>query len=389
MEHRSRVKNRFDRAWRDPRASEGASVDEALFRSVVEFLGDGVAIIGQDDNGESSLVYVNPAFAALTGYSPSDVLGKPFRPDESAFLDRVLQRCLAASQHQNGVSCEVIEGEAGGHRRILQLQSTSLGNHPRKSPYRAVMLRDITADRYSDEAGQRNERLTGIGLLFAGIAHEINNTTAAALLAAETALAIKDLPGAGAQLTACLENIIASADRCGRSVRSLLRYPRDEPAEKQSCCINAVVEHAVDLSRLYAERRRVAVRLDCDPAVPPAPMNPLEIELMLVNLIRNAVKASGGGAEILVRTASVEGGVCVSVSEKGQATAGEPGTRGFDPLDAACKSAEEYEPGLSIAQGIVQRHGGHMQVQSRPGEGTIVTIDLPTGVDSFAAHGQT
>ena len=77
---------------------------------------------------------------------------------------------------------------------------------------------------------RRNERLACIGLLAAGIAHEINNPTGSALLAAETALALMDSPDSRPQVAACLRNIVTSMDRCGRIVRALLRYSREEAA---------------------------------------------------------------------------------------------------------------------------------------------------------------
>ena len=141
---------------------------------------------------------------------------------------------------------------------------------------------------------RRNERLAGIGLLAAGIAHEINNPAGAALLAAETALAIMDSPDSGPQVAACLRNIVTSMDRCGRIVRTLLRYSREQPAERQACSINDVAKQALELARPYAEQHGAELRLELDSEAPLAPMNPLEIELVLVNLVRNAVEAGGG-----------------------------------------------------------------------------------------------
>ena len=224
---------------------------------------------------------------------------------------------------------------------------------------------------------RHNERLACIGLLAAGIAHEINNPVGSALLAAETALAIKDSPGAGEQLAACLRNIITSMDRCSRIVRTLMRYSRDEPLERQACNINDVAEQALDVARPYAELHKAKLILELDPEVPLAPMNPLEIELVLVNLLRNAAEAGKSDVVASIRTGRTDHGVHVAVSDNGCGMNEEQLAHVFDPLYTTRRQAGGSGLGMSIAYGIIRGHGGRMEVQSQPGKGTTVTIDLP------------
>jgi signal transduction histidine kinase len=235
----------------------------------------------------------------------------------------------------------------------------------------------IISGNSSEEATQCSERLAGIGLLAAGIAHEINNPISSALLAAETALEIKDHPEAGEELTACLKNIVSSTDRCSRIVRALLRYCRGEPPEKVSGSINDVARQAVDATHSYAERKKTVVRLHLDPDLPLIPMNPLEIELVLVNLIRNALEADRGGGEVLIRTIRADGVLRVSVGDNGCGMTRQQMNRVFEPLYTTRKYAGGCGLGLSIARDIVQRHQGRIEVSSQRGRGTMVTVDLP------------
>jgi two-component system NtrC family sensor kinase len=254
---------------------------------------------------------------------------------------------------------------------------------------RAVLF-PIRVDEPNDQSGEfsrlpvdvqnvlrRNERLACIGLLAAGIAHEINNPAGSALLAAETALAIMDQPDSHDQVVACLRNIVTSMDRCGRIVRTLLRYSREEPAERQACSINDVAKQTLELARPYAERHGAELRLELDPTTPLAPMNPLEIELVLVNLVRNAVEAGGGKAKVLIRSAWNDNDVQVTVSDSGCGMDNEQLAHVFDPLYTTRRQHGGSGLGMSIAYGIVQRHGGRMEVQSELGEGTTITIILP------------
>jgi two-component system, NtrC family, sensor kinase len=231
----------------------------------------------------------------------------------------------------------------------------------------------------SDEAIQRSERLAGIGMLTAGIAHEINNPIGSARLAAETALAVKDLPGAKEQLTACLKNVVASMDRCGRIVRTLLRFCRDEPPEKVSCNLNDIAKRAAKATRFYAEQQKLAIRLECDPEVPPALANPLEIELVLENLLRNALAAGGRGG-VLLRTGRTDGAVRASVCDNGRGMSRRQLEHAFDPLYTTRVASGGCGLGLSIARRIIQRHQGRITLSSREGKGTLVTIDLPAAV---------
>ena len=112
---------------------------------------------------------------------------------------------------------------------------------------------------------RRNERLACIGLLAAGIAHEINNPTRLGPAGGRDRLGHQGLARRRRSVTACLQNIVTSMDRCGRIVRTLLRYSRQEPAEKQACSINDVVEQAMDLARPYGSSHGAELRLELDP----------------------------------------------------------------------------------------------------------------------------
>ena len=131
----------------------------------------------------------------------------------------------------------------------------------------------------------------------------------------------------------------------------------------------------MELARPYAEQHGAELHLELDPEAPLAPMNPLEIELVLVNLLRNALEA--GGATVSIRTQQIDDGIRVSVSDTGCGMSKEQLAHVFDPLYTTRRQLGGSGLGMSIAYGIVQGHEGRMEVDSRPGGGTTVTIDLP------------
>ena len=328
-----------------------------------------------------SVIYANPAFAFFSGLKPGDLAEPPTDAVPSSTMplpEAPLWKAVLESHQQGGAfSTKIALKKTDGEPVVLHVCSVPLPSPAGQTTDRIAFFRDITELAELEAVVRRNERLACIGLLAAGIAHEINNPAGAALLAAETALAIMDSPDSGPQVAACLRNIVTSMDRCGQIVRTLLRYSREEPSEKQACSINDVAKQARDLARPYVEGHGAELRLELEPEVPLAPMNPLEIELVVVNLIRNAVEAGDGKVVVTIRTQRTAGGVRLVVGDSGRGMNQEQLAHVFDPLYTTRRQSGGSGLGMSIAYGIIQGHDGQMDVQSKPGMGTTVAIDLP------------
>jgi len=358
-----------------------------LLRWATDCLEDGVVITAQSaESGPPPIVYVNPAFTALSGLRPTAGAASSASSVSQDDQDDPLGKTLQESHQRSGAFSIDIVGEKNGCRTILRLRSEPIRDPSGQLTHRVAVVRDITQQTALEEASRRNERLAAVGLLAAGIAHEINNPAGAALLAAETALAIMDSADSGPQVAACLRNIVTSMDRCGQIVRTLLRYSREEPSEKQACSINDVAKQALDLARPYMERRSAELRLELDSTVPLTPMNPLEIEMVLLNLIRNAVEAGDEKVIVTIRSQRTAGGVRVAVGDTGCGMNAEQLAHVFDPLYTTRRQLGGSGLGMSIAYGIIREHAGQMEVQSMPGMGTTVTIDLPVAADPLGAN---
>ena len=372
---------RVDGSDNGPASYDRARSELAALRRAIACIPDGIVITGQaSEGGSPRIVFANAAFHAMTGCASYDAAMGYVIPPSDGYLpdDDPLWIGLQNSHLSDGVySDEISCRDKGGLPTLLPLQSEQVRDESGRITHRIAVFRDNTERANVEDLIHRNERLACIGLLAAGIAHEINNPTGAALLAAETALAIKDLPDAGDRVTACLQNIVTSMDRCGRIVRSLLRYTRQAPTEKQACSVNAVVAQAMDLARPYGSALGANLRLDLAPELPLVSMYPLEIELVLVNLIRNAIEAGRGSVEIIVGAMPTEGGVRVAVRDSGCGMNEEQLAHVFDPLYTTRRHLGGSGLGMSIAYDIVQEHKGHLEVQRREGAGTTVIIDLP------------
>ncbi|UCG16346.1 MAG: PAS domain S-box protein [Phycisphaerales bacterium] len=229
----------------------------------------------------------------------------------------------------------------------------------------------------SREQVRQAERLASIGTLAAGVAHEINNPVGGILIAAQGALGEIDGPQDQRYIARCLNEIVEDAKRCSRIVKSILGFAREEPTEKWASDINAVVMRSIDLTRELVDNRGAMVTLELGEGVSAVPLNPIEFEQVLVNLITNAVEAAGEGVRVTVRTERRDATARVTVADDGPGMPPERLKHVFDPFYTTRQRAGGTGLGLSVVHGIIQAHGGNIDVKSQPGLGTVFTIDLP------------
>ena len=372
---------------REGRASDTTADALSLLRRALDAVEDGVVISGRaSDAATTDILYANSAFVSLL--NRVECKGGSRRSDyrrHDQLGENPLWKTVLDSHHGNDVhSCTIKIRNKTGAEIQLQFRSEPIREESARVSRRIAVFRDVTRQAELEESFQRNERLAGLGLLGAGIAHEISNPTASALLAAETALELHDSPDAAEQVGVCLRNIVVSMDRCGRIVRSLLRYSRQAPTEKQACNINDVVAQALELARPSVSSHGTELRADLDAEVPLVPMNPLEIELVLLNLIRNAVEAGNSRSAVSIRTSPIPGGVRVTVADSGSGMNQEQLAHVFDPLFTTRRETGGVGVGMCIAKGIVQGHDGRIEVRSRPGKGTTVFVDLPIAAGALS-----
>ena len=223
-----------------------------------------------------------------------------------------------------------------------------------------------------EEALQRSARLASLGTLAAGISHEINNPIGAILLGAEHLKRHGQDPD-----EKVLEMIQEDARRCGSIVKSLLQFAREEEYEKSLCDINDLILELVDTRRESAERKTVDVELELDPDLPRLEANPTAFGQVLHNLITNAVQASPRKGKVRIATEPGNDCVRILVRDEGEGLNEEQKRRVFDPFFTTRLEEGGTGLGLSIVHGIIAQHGGTIDLQSAPGQGTTVVLSLP------------
>ena len=244
----------------------------------------------------------------------------------------------------------------------------------------------------------RSEKLASVGLLAAGIAHELNNPLTGVLTF--TSLLRRKLPDGSADAED-MDLVIRETKRCAAIIRRLLDFAREKKPEKKYADINGIIEETVRIVERPASLSNVELTLELDRGLPQVWLDADLIKQVIMNMLVNAQHAIGDGGGIKVRT-----GLCaeakraepgsqpvqmveISIADTGCGIPEQNLSRIFDPFFTSKEVGKGTGLGLAVSHGIVRAHGGVIEVQSKVGEGATFRIFLPTGApaDELAAAG--
>jgi two-component system, NtrC family, sensor kinase len=250
--------------------------------------------------------------------------------------------------------------------------------------------------RAAEAGAVEREKLASVGLLAAGIAHELNNPLTGILTFSH--LIRKKLPD-GSQDAEDLDLVISETKRCATIIRRLLDFARQRPPEKKFADLNQVIADTVRLVERPANLHDIEITLDLDPGLPQVWIDEDLVKQVVMNVLVNAQHAIADKGSITVRSRRVpeprsgEPGappvlmVEVSVTDTGSGITPENLKRIFDPFFTSKGVGKGTGLGLSVSHGIVKAHGGTIEVESTPGAGSTFHIFLPMEPPAAEAHG--
>lgn len=220
------------------------------------------------------------------------------------------------------------------------------------------------------------EKLTALGELVAGVAHEVNNPLAGIL--GYTQLVLREnLPS---EVRRRLETVCSEAERAGRIVKNLLTFARKHPPEKRYLGLNGIIEKTLELKAYHFRVSQVQLQRGFAPDLPKTMIDFHQIQQVLLNLLNNAEQAmaeTGRGGTIRLSTRAVGGIIEARVSDTGPGIRLDNQKRIFEPFFTTKKEGKGTGLGLSLCYGILQEHGGNIRVESQPGHGATFIIELP------------
>jgi hypothetical protein len=274
---------------------------------------------------------------------------------------------------------EVSYCDAGGTERHLQLSVSSFraaaaAGEGEGAELRVLLVHDVSERVAMERALRENDRLAALGVLAAGVAHEVNTpitgiSSYAQMLLAETP---EDDPR-----HAILRKVERQTFRAARIVNNLLDFARKRSDERAPLDLVPVVEEALDLLGDRRSRHGVALEL----RLPGEPLRVLgndgELQQVVTNLALNAIDAMDGGGTLTVEARAMDGLACVWIQDTGPGIPADRIERIFEPFYSTKATQGGTGLGLSISNDIVRQHGGALHVASEPGRGTRFRVELP------------
>ncbi len=224
----------------------------------------------------------------------------------------------------------------------------------------------------------RSEKLAALGHMAAGVVHEMSAPISTIL--GHTRLLGSKLAGDDPVRTS-LEAIEREALRCQRTMRSLLAFADRTAPQPQPVDVNELLEIAWRRTENELALQSVEIVRGFDPYLPLVRGDRTQLEQALYQLIRNACESMPFGGTLRLITRSVGQEVQIIVTDTGPGLSSEQLRHVFDPFYSTGEQGQRTGMGLSIAYGVVERHGGTIEVESQPGEGTMFTVHLPLESD--------
>lgn len=358
------------------RADDAIAEREARLRSILDTVPDAIVIIDEMGSIES----FSAAAARLFGYAPEEVVGKnvrmlmpePYRRQHDGYLshyrDTGEKRIIGIGRIVVGLRrdgstfpVELSVGEVkGGARRLF-----------------TGFLRDITQAQGAEQRLQELQaellhvsRLSAMGQMSSAIAHELNQPLTAALNYSRAAR--RTLDGAGKEAVAKARDIVDKAAeqilRAGTIIQNLRKFVQKREGSATRENLGKVIEEAIALALVGTAHVNVKVTLDFDAALPDVIMDKIQIQQVLLNLIRNAMEAMQAveRRELMIATLRGEHDFAVvSVTDSGPGLSAEVKARLFQPFTTTKQDGMGI--GLTICQSILEAHGGSIWVDSAAG----------------------
>jgi PAS domain S-box-containing protein len=380
VDHR-RAEQRLEQ---DARTSEAAlRRSEATAHAVLESASEGIILI--DPAGAITLV--NAAAERMFGYARSELLGRPL---EILLPERARG---AHTAHRTGYFAEPRARPMGiglalsGRRRDGTEFPVEISlSHVESADGDVAMafITDITERKRVEAQLERqrevlyqNEKLAALGTMAAGIAHEMNNPLGIITARIEVMLLDAEQQQLPAQVLEDLQVLHRASQRVARIANSLRSFARHTPGDRVPLDLNAIVDESLQLVQKPLAADNVQIVASLDRALPPILGDATTLHQVLMNLLTNAREAMTTGGEIRIETAPADrpGWIRLLVADTGPGIPAEEISRIFDPFFTTKRTGTGL--GLSVTYGIIQEHGGTVDVQSRPGAGTTFILSFP------------
>ena len=368
------------------KAAESARDEaEERLRSILGTMPDGIIVI--DERG--IIQSFSPAAERLFGYPESEAIGRnvrilmpsPYREAHDGYLSRYRE---TGERRIIGIGRVVVGLRTDGDTFPMELEVGEFALAGKR--YFTGFVRDLTeqqrlARRLEDLQAEllHASRLSVMGQMASTLAHELNQPLTAIINYLEAARHLFDSTDSSRQrVTELMQRAARQAERAGDVIRRLRQFVTMGDSDRRVENLNKLVEEALALALVGARQSGVRVVLELDRNLPPVVVDAVQIQQVVLNLVRNAIEAMEGcdRRELSIVTRGLPEAAEISVADSGPGLTAEIADRLFEPFVTTKKAGMGL--GLSICREIIEAHHGRLIYQPRPEGGSLFRMSLPT-----------
>jgi two-component system NtrC family sensor kinase len=320
-------------------------------------------------DGRGRIKTANRSFARLMRSSPRDLPGWPWLSLVPPAWAEGLREVLAAA----GAERNEAELRAAGRTFVASAFPLPGSLHGEL----VLVLDDQTERRRLQDQLVQSEKMSAIGQLIAGVAHELNNPLTSVVGFADFLAEADDVP---AGLREPLSVIHQEAARASTIVKNLLRFARRHEPERRRQSVRSIIEGTLGLLRSQLLASGIELHVTGEPGIPDLNLDGPRVQQVFLNLINNAAQAIASGpgrGTITIRLRPWLDGAAVDVRDDGPGMAPEVAAQAFEPFFTTKPEGRGTGLGLAISQGIVKEHGGRITLETAPGKGATFTVEFP------------
>ena len=335
--------------------------------NIVESLNVGVLAIDLEGTVEAW----NTRMEQLFGVARNDAVGRPL--SELLPIELVQEIAARGDEEQvTGIYKHRLVHQ--GKSVVINVSITPLVGKSAERIGRLLLFDDVTQRDRMEEQLTQTEKLTSLGLLAAGVAHEVN--TPLAVISNYIQMLAKQMPEGDPRHT-IIDKIVKQTFRASEIVNNLLNFSRTGPGELADVDLNRVVEETLSLVAHPLKASQIQVVKQLTEGIPAVRGSANKLQQVFLNLFLNARDAMPSGGMLEVRSAAHNGSVEVEVVDTGNGITREHIHKIFDPFFTTKTSGRGTGLGLSVSYGIIKEHAGKIDVRSTPGRGTSFHVEFP------------
>jgi two-component system NtrC family sensor kinase len=330
---------------------------------------------------EFRILNVSPSVQKVLGYTPEELMHRNFQdihlltPNSFQQARSDIGRILAGEQ----IAASVYELVAKDGKTVIgEISAAPLTRDGTITAIIAI-ARDITDRRHLQEQLLQSEKMSALGQLISGVAHELNNPMTGVLGFSQLLLSSSEVPEKAKQT---LEKIYQEAERARKIVQNLLTFARQRKPEKRTVHINDILNRTIDFRAYEMKVSNIEVVRNFDPHLPTLWADEHQLQQVFMNIIMNAEQAmleahGKGRLEIHTHGDRKRKSIRITVSDDGPGISDQDLSKIFDPFFTTKPVGRGTGLGLSISFSIIEEHGGQIRAESKHGHGATFIVEFP------------